>query len=266
MPPAFASAQRSRKVHVGVLTFLFASGLLFVQTAYAATPTDATALLRAAFDNWRARSSETTLVMTIHRPDWERHLSMKVWTRGDDEALARFTAPVMDAGNATLQSGGQTWLFNPKVNQVIKLPGSMLSQSWMGSDFSYNDLSKAEDVLKNYTHRILHSSSSGPHTVYTIESLPKAGAPVIWGKQVAKVRDDGILLEESYFDQDMKLVRTMSTERIARLDGREYPVMLTMHPAGEDARWTRVETTSGKFDLTLPDYLFTRSNLQNPRE
>ena len=227
---------------------------------------DADALLRAALDNWRAKSSQTVVVMTIHRPSWERHLTMKTWTRGHDEALVRFTAPAKDAGNATLKIGHQTWIYNPKLNQVVKLPASLLAQSWMGSDFSYNDLAKSEDILTEYTHAITRTTKSREHTVYTIEALPKPGAPVVWGKQEAKVRDDGIFLEETYFDQDMKPVRTMTTDKIGPLGGRDYPLALTMRPSGEPDRWTRVETTEGRFDIPVADYLFTRSNLENPRD
>lgn len=242
---------------------LFAAAIALAATASQAA--DATALLRAAFDNWRAQSSETTVSMTIHRPSWERHLSMKGWTRGEEEALVRFTAPAKDAGNATLKLGNQTWIYNPKLNQVVKLPASLLAQSWMGSDFSYNDLSKAEDILTEYTHRITASASADGHTVYTIEAIPKPGAPVVWGKQEAKVRDDGIFLEETFFDQDMKPVRTMTTDKIGPLGGRRYPLVLTMHPADKPGQWTRLETTEGKFNLPLADYIFTRSNLANPR-
>ncbi len=254
------------KRHFQRIVTIACFGTLALMGALApAMAADATALVRAAFDNWRAKSSETTVTMTIHRPNWERHLTMTGWTRGDNEALVRFTAPAKDAGNATLKLKTATYIFNPKLNQVIKLPASMLAQSWMGSDFSYNDLSKAEDLLTAYTHKIIATAEASGHTVYTIEALPKPGAPVVWGKQVVKVRDDGIFLEETFFDQDMKAVRRMTTDKIGTLGGRIYPVVLTMHPVAKPGQWTRIDTTAGKFDLSLPDYIFTRSNLQNPR-
>ncbi len=232
----------------------------------AAAAPSADALIKAAIDNWRAGSSRTEIAMTVHRPAWERSLKMTAWTRGDDDALVRFTAPAKDAGNATLKLGDDTWVFNPKLNQVIKLPASMMGQSWMGSDFSYNDLSKADDILTDYTHRILGAQSKGGHTVYSIQATPKPGAPVVWGKLVAEVREDGVLVGETYFDQDMKPVRTMTTDQIGPLGGRPYPKVMTMRPAGEPGKWTRIETTAGRFDLSLPGYLFTVSNLQNPRD
>jgi outer membrane lipoprotein-sorting protein len=227
---------------------------------------DATQLVRAAFDNWRANSSVAVMTMTVHRPSWERHMTMKGYTQGDEKALVRFTAPAKDAGNATLKVGNQTWVFNPKLNQVIRLPGSMMAQSWMGSDFSYNDLSKAEDLLNLYTHKIIATGSAGGHTVYTIEAIPKPGAPVVWGKQVAKVRDDGVFMEETFYDQNMQPVRVMKVDRIAPMGGRNYPVQITMHPTTKPGQWTRIVTEQAQFNVSLPGYLFTRSNLQNPRD
>lgn len=241
-------------------------GLLALGSAAAAPSPNAEALLRQVFDNYRSASSETSVAMTVHRPDWERHLDMKAWTRGQDDALVRFVAPAKDAGNATLKLDRDTWVFNPKLNQVIKLPASMMSQSWMGSDFSYNDLSKSEDILTQYTHRVTASQTSGGHTVWTIESIPKAGAPVVWGKVVLKVRDDDVFTEETFFDQDLKPVRRMLADRIGQLGGRVYPVVMTMHPLDTPAQWTQIETSEGRFNASVPEYVFTLSNLQNPRQ
>jgi outer membrane lipoprotein-sorting protein len=233
--------------------------------ALAATPS-ADAILRQAYENYRSTSSQSTVAMTVHRPDWERHMQMRAWTRGDNDALVRFMAPAKDAGNATLKISGDTWVFNPKLNQVIKLPASMLSQSWMGSDFSYNDLSKSEDIMTDYTHRLAGTSQAGGgHAVLVIEATPKPGAPVVWGKVALEVRDDYVLLGETFFDQDMKPARRMTVDRVAVLAGRPYPVSMTMHPLDQPAQWTRIETSDAKFNVALPAYLFTLSNLQNPR-
>lgn len=231
-----------------------------------ASAAEATALLRAAFDNWRSGSSQTEVTMTVHRPTWERKLSMKSYTRGNDDALVRFTAPAKEAGNATLKVGKNTWVYNPKLNQVVKLPASLLSQPWMGSDFSYSDLARSEDILNFYIHKIISQKSSGGRVLYTVQATPKPGAPVVWGKQVAKIRSDGILMEVTYYDQDMQPVRQMTTDKVRKLGGRNYPAVITMRAAGSTAKWTRLETTKASFDLALPDYLFTKSNLSNPRD
>ena len=230
-----------------------------------AAPPDAEAILRQAYANYRSAGSQSSVAMTIHRPEWERHMDLHAWTRGDDDALVRFTAPAKDAGNATLKLANDTWVFNPKLNQVIKLPASMMSQSWMGSDFSYDDLAKSEAILTDYTHAVTATAQADGHTVWTIDATPKPGAPVVWGKVALEVRDDYVLLGETFFDQDMKPARRMTADRVGLLGGRPYPVTMTMHPLDEADRWTRIETSGGQFDLDLPAYLFTLSNLQNPR-
>jgi len=249
----------------GLQLAFFLALLALTPVARAASTPDADALLRRTFDNFRANTSQATVGMTIHRPDWERSLEMKSSTRGDTDALVRFLAPPKDAGNATLKLATGTWVFNPKLNQVIELPASMMAQSWMGSDFSYNDLAKSTELLTEYTHRIVATSSEGGHTVWTIECDPKPGQPIVWGKVTLKLRDDYVLLEEVYFDQDMKPARTMTTDKIGPLGGRSYPLVMSMHPADTPGSWTRIETRDATFNLALPDYLFTLSNLQNPR-
>jgi len=227
---------------------------------------DPTQLIQRAFDNWRARSSYTEVTMTVHRPDWERSMSMLSWTRGDDDSLVRFTAPAKDAGNATLKLADAMWIFNPRLNQILKLPASMMAQSWMGSDFSYNDLARANDILTEYSHKLIGQQRVDGHLVYTVEALPKPEAATVWGKQVVRVRDDGVLLGEDYYDQDMQLVKSMQTRKVDQLGGRQYPVVMTMQKADKTGEWTRIQFQQGHFNVSLPDALFTKSNLRNPRK
>ena len=244
--------------------FMFVSALLLTSADAAVAP-DATALIKAAIHHWRGDSSYTEVAMTIHRPDWERSQVMVGWTRGDKDSLVRFTEPPGDAGNATLKLDQALWLFNPKLNQVIKLPYSMMGQNWMGSDFSYNDFAKSDQIVTDYTHRLVSTAQQDGHAVYTVECLPRPEAAVVWGKQVVKVRDDDVLLEEAFFDQEMKPVRTFETVKIAALGGRPYPVVMRMSSSAKPGQWTEMRYRKGIFNLALPDYLFTLSNLRNPR-
>src|ERR1700677_2651459 len=111
-----------------------AAGSLFAAQAFAASNADT--ILKRALDNLRGDTSLATGSMTIHRPDWEREVTIKSWTRGKTDSLSRSIAPPIDAGNATLDLDQNIWSFDPKLNQVIKLPASMMAQAWMGSDFS----------------------------------------------------------------------------------------------------------------------------------
>jgi len=234
------------------------------QKATAATP-DAQKLVKSAMDYWRSKTSYTEVVMSIHRPDWNRTMSMRGWTRGTTDSTIIFTSPRKDAGNATLKLVKTMWMFTPKLNQVIKLPASMMSQSWMGSDFSYNDLAKSDQIINEYTHKIVDTQQQDGHTVYTIESIPNADAPVVWGKEILRIRDDYILISEQFYDQDMKLVKQMETTKIGPLGGRNFPLAMRMTSLEEKDHWTELTNQVGHFDIKLPDYLFSLSNLRNPR-
>jgi len=226
----------------------------------------ARAILRAAFDNWRADSSHAVLEMTIRRASGTRNMTLESWTSGEKKALVRFTAPARDAGNATLQLGNSTYVFNPKLNQVIKLPASAMSQSWMGSDFSYEDLARSEKVIDDYTHRRVGTKRAGGHTIHVIQSVPKPRVPVIWGKEIVSVRDDGVLYSIAYYDQVGRRVRIMTADRISTVSGRPYPTVLTMRTDAKPGQYTRIKTMSAEFNMAVPGYLFTKSNLQNPRD
>ena len=239
-----------------------AAAMLLPNMALAQDPTQ---ILRAAFNNWRATSSHAIAEMTIRGSSGTRSLTMENWTQGSDKALVRFIAPARDAGNATLQDGRRTYVFNPKLNQVIQLPASAMSQSWMGSDFSYSDLTKTEELIDDYTHTLIGTSRSSGHTVYVIESVPKRGKPIVWGKQIVHVRADYVLLRQEFYDQSGNLVRTMVADRVSVLDGRPYPSQITMSSVATPGQYTRIVTQSAEFDVDIPSYIFTRSNLQNPR-
>ena len=103
---------------------------------------DAAAIIKAAMDQWRGTTSHSTMSMTIHRPDWERTMVMEGWTAGEKKSLVRVLEPKKDAGNGTLLIDNNMWTFSPKVNRVIKIPSSMMNQSWMGSDFSNKDIAR----------------------------------------------------------------------------------------------------------------------------
>jgi outer membrane lipoprotein-sorting protein len=157
------------------------------------------------------------------------------------------------------------WLYNPKINRVIKVPPSMMSQSWMGSDFSNNDLAKSDSLLTDYTHTITGTETHDGLTVYQIESTPKPQAPVVWGMQQLKIREDLIWLSQEFFDEDLESVKTMTTLAIQMLGGKLYPQIWRMHKTAESDRYTELIYTSLKFKPSLPDSLFTLTSLKKAR-
>jgi outer membrane lipoprotein-sorting protein len=239
--------------------------LLVPLTAQAAGE-DAKAIVKAAIDYWRDVSSYTVARMTIHRPDWERTVSMRIWTRGEKESLVRVTAPAKDAGNGTLLIKKEMWSYNPKINRVIKIPSSLMTQNWMGSDFSNNDLAKADDLITQYTHKLLQTTRHDGHTLYVIESTPLETAPVVWGREVVTVRDDYVVLGHDYYDQQGVLVKQLKTLELRPMGGKVVATRQRMQNMDKPGEWTDVAVTEARFGVSLPASMFTLSNLRNPRD
>jgi len=234
-------------------------------TAVPASTQDAREIVKRSIDNWRGLSSYGEMTMTIHRPSWERSMSMRGWTSGSKKSLIRVTAPKKDAGNGTLMVDNNMWSYAPKVNRVIKVPSSMMSQSWMGSDFSNKDVSRADDIVDQYDHALLATDEIDGHTVWTIESVPHEEAAVVWGKEVLRIRDDDVLLKQEFWDQDGVLVKTLESLEIGEMGGRTIALRQRMAKTETDDEWTEFSIQSMEFDIEISDNVFTRSNLQNPR-
>ena len=226
---------------------------------------DAREIVRAAWEHWRGTTSQGEMTMTIHRPRWERSMSMQAWTRGQKHSLVRVTAPRKDAGNGTLMIDDSMWTYSPKVNRVMKVPSSMMGQSWLGSDFSNKDVSRADTIVDQYDHALLEQEQSDGHTVYVIESVPHEDAAVVWGKEVLRVRDDNVLLNQDFYDQDGKLVKSLQTTKVGRMGGRVLALIQRMEKLESEGEWTEIVIESMAFDVDLPDSVFTRSNLRIPR-
>ena len=225
---------------------------------------DVEAIIESAWNQFRGLASISTVEMTIHRPNWERRMTLKAWTLGKTNSLIRIMAPAKDRGNGTLKKGRKMWLFNPKVNRVIPLPPAMMGQSWMGSDFSNNDLAKSDSLLKDYTHTIITTETDAGKTVYVIQSTPKPDAPVVWGMQKLRVREDHILLSEEFFDEDLQPVRIMTTSDIQMMGGRLFPKVWKMQKTGSVNEYTLLNHLSVEFLDQLPDRMFTLNYLRHP--
>ena len=220
-------------------------------------------LIAAAIDQTRGVTSYAEISMSVHRPEWQRTSSLVGWTRGRGDALIRFTAPARDAGNATLKQGEKMWTYTPKLNRVIRLPFSLMSRSWAGSDFSYNDLSRSDNLLHHYQLTLAGTEEADGHAVHTIEAVPFETAPVVWGKEDWVVRDDSVLLVQVFYDQDLVPLKRMETLEIGEMGGRTMPVRMRMSKLDEPDHYTEIVYRAVEFDLPLEDRMFTTFTLQS---
>ena len=208
--------------------YVIALSLLLSVTARA-EPVNAKQLVLNAMNHWRGTTSTARMTMTVHRPDWQRSMTIQSWSKGNNQSLVRVLEPKKDAGTSTLVDTNKMWIFSPKVNRIIKVPSSMMSQGWMGSDFSNKDISKSTDIIDQYDHSLKGVESVNGHTVYRIESIPHEDAAVPWGKEILYIRDDYVLLEQQFWGQDGTLIKTMKSLDIAEMGGRQVARIVRMN-------------------------------------
>ncbi|MFV1998232.1 MAG: outer membrane lipoprotein-sorting protein [Acidiferrobacterales bacterium] len=244
------------------IVFVLLSALVLPSTA---KTIDAATIIKAAMDQWRGTTSHTIMSMTIHRRDWERTMTLEGWTAGEKKSLVRVLKPKKDAGNGTLLIGNKMWTYSPKVNRVIKIPSSLMNQSWMGSDFSNKDIARSADIIDQYIHSLIRTETSNGSTIYVIQSVPKEDAPVVWGKEVLRIRGDYVLLEHTFYDQDMKPVKRMLTSKIGMMGGRMVAIQQRMTKSDTPNEYTEIKLITAEFDIKIPNNMFTLSNLRNPR-
>ena len=246
-----------------VIIALVAIGALFsLAIAQAEQTLNPATIIEASFNHYRGKASESEVEMVIHRPTWERRMRMVAWTKGTDKSLIRITAPAKDEGNGTLKNGSKMWTYNPKVNRVIKLPPALMSQSWMGSDFSNNDLAKSDSILNDYTHTLMATETHAGHKVFVVKSVPKPEAPVVWGMQVSKIRDDDVLISQEYFDEALVSVKRMTTQKIQMMGGRLFPKIWKMQETDQPEQYTLLHYHFLAFSDDMPERLFTINALK----
>lgn len=220
-------------------------------------------IVRKSDEKLRGLSSYSEMKMTIVRPDWTREIQMKSWTKGDDFALMLVTAPARDKGAAFLKRGKELWNWQPTIDRTIKLPPSMMLQSWMGSDFTNDDLVKQSSIVEDYTHKIVGEETVEGRITWKIEMTPKPDAPVVWGKLILWIdQEEYMQLKGQFYDEDGYLVNSMTGKSVKKLGGKLLPAVMEITPADKPGQKTIVEYLTLQFDQKLDEGYFSVQNMK----
>jgi outer membrane lipoprotein-sorting protein len=229
-------------------------------------PPDATAIVRRADQHLRGNTNDVEFTMKLVRPDWSREFSMKSWTKGTRYSLILVTAPARDKGTTFLKRGHEVWNWVPSVERVIKIPPSMMSQSWMGSDFTNDDLVKESSIVEDYTHTIVGDSTLEDRSCWKIEMIPKPDAAVVWGKVLIWIdKQDDLELRLEYYDEEGNRINVMRNSAIRTLGGRLIPTVMTMVPEDKPGHETVLTYEDARFDQPLDDSFFSEQNMKRVR-
>jgi outer membrane lipoprotein-sorting protein len=241
--------------------------LLFLPALAQAQDMTAKEIMKEAEDQWQGEeSSVSRMTMKIIRPTWQRTIKMKNWTKGRKYALTLVTAPANEKGQTFLKRENDMWHWMPSIGRLIKLPPSMMSEGWMGSDYTNDDILKESSIVVDYNHTIIGEESIDGHVCYKIELKPKPDAAVVWGKVIKWITKEHFLqLKSEYYDEDGELIRSELGSEIKTMDGRKIPTKIDIIPEEEEGKKTVIIMDEIKFNRNIPDSFFSQQNMKRVR-
>jgi outer membrane lipoprotein-sorting protein len=223
-------------------------------------------IIRQADEKFRGESSQGEMTMIIQRPTWSRTVSMKNWTLGNDYSIIYITAPAKEKGQVFLKRKKDMWNWVPNIERMIKIPPSMMMQSWMGSDFTNDDLVSQSSLVKDYTHKLIGEDTVDGYSCYKAELIPHDDAPVVWGKVIMWIsKNEYYWLKTKYYDEDNFLVNTEILSDIKKMDDRTMPTRMEMIPADEEGHKTIIIFDKMKFNIKLKESFFSQQNMKRIR-
>lgn len=242
--------------------FLLLAAVLFSALSFqtSLSPSD---IVRQAYYNQRSEAYSMKISMKVIRPNWSRELQFKTWSKGADYGMMVISAPAKDQGISFLRIRSEGWNFLPAIDRTVKISPSQMGQSWMGSDFTNEDLLKEASIVNDYTHRLLGEETLGGVDCYKIEALPKEEASVVWGKILLWIGKGDLLQRKAeYYDEDAALISTLSQSDFKVLGGKTFATTLQMVPSGKPGQKTLVTISAANFQETLQSNFFSTQQMK----
>jgi len=238
--------------------------IFFFGSALCGIAQDATEIVKKADNLMQGVTSQSEMEMTIIRPTWQRTIAFKSWSKGRDLSMTLITAPVKESGQSFLKLKNDMWSWNPTINRMIKLPPSMMSQGWMGSDYTNDDILKESSIVLDYTHSIIGAETLSGYDCYKIQLDPKENAAVVWGKIILWIsKAEFYELKAQYFDEDGNVVKTHILSDVKFMFDRKIPTRFEIIPADKSNQRTVVQILSSKFNIPLKDNFFSQQQMKS---
>lgn len=223
-------------------------------------------IIRRMEQQMRGESAELEMRMQIVRPRYTREMKMKTWTKGQLYSLVVITEPARDRGTAFLKRKKEIWNYVPNVDRTIKLPPNMMSQSWMGSDFTNDDLVRESSVIEDFDQRLIGSEKIDGVDCWVLEMIPKSGSSVVFSRVKVWIgKEDYLHRRSENYGDNGELVSVIENTNIRDVGGRKIPTRIEVIPQGKPGHRTVIEYVNVSFDKAIREDFFSLQNLKNLR-
>lgn len=199
----------------------------------------------------------------IVRPSWSREMQMKSWAFGSQYSMILITAPARDAGQVFLKSEKQVWNYVPKFGRVTKLPPSAMSQSWMGTDLSNDDLVRESNKTDDFKYTLKSDTIINGLKCYHLSLIPNEGTNIIWGRiELFIDKVDFITVRNEMYDEDDELVNVMNASGIKVISGVKIATRIEMIPMDKEGHKTVMTIVVLDTKSSFEEGFFTKQNMQ----
>ena len=216
---------------------------------------------------YRSENSQSDMSMPLVTEHWERTLTMETWSEGRDKTFIKVLSPARQAGSATLRIGSEMWNYLPNTNSTVRIPPSMMTGSWMGSDITNNDIVKEITYAADYTAEYITDTALTGEQVegqFYLKLTPKPSTAVVWSYIICAVSTEPVLpVWEKYYDQHDSLIKTVTYADVQTMSGRTIPTRMQVIPADKPDQSTTVTYSSAVFNEGVSNDIFTLDNLQS---
>jgi len=219
---------------------------------------DAKSIVKKADEKMRGTTMQSEMIIKTVRPTWSREMQCKTWMKGNSLALILILSPAKDKGISFLKRKKEVWNWMPALERTIKLPPSMMTQSWMGTDFTNDDLVKESSVVDDYDHTITGDTVIQNRDCFIIKMIPKPEAAVVWSKVIVCIdKKDFLELHSRFYDEDGKLINTMNCFDIKMMHDRIIPTRFEMIPADKTGHKTEMIYKNIQYNKPIEDNFFS---------
>ena len=220
-------------------------------------------IVRKANELMQGQTNESVMKMTIVRPAWKRSISFKTWSKGSKLSIALITDPAKEKGQSFLKRNNEIWNWVPTIQRMIKLPPSMMSQGWMGSDFTNDELLKESSLVEDYIHTLEGTEFINGIECYKIKFVPKPDAAIVWGAIMKWISKEAYFqLKSEYFDEENLLVKTELASDIKTMGNRKIPTHFELIPADKPGNKTILDMEMVIFNKPMEDGFFSQQNMK----
>ncbi|MBN1301478.1 MAG: outer membrane lipoprotein-sorting protein [Melioribacteraceae bacterium] len=220
-------------------------------------------IIERAEDLIKGKTAHGIIEMTVVTPDYERTLRMESWWEGNEKALIVIHSPRKEKGNKTLKIGNEMWNYLRNTETTIKIPPSMMLQSWNGSDFTNDDLVRESNLSEDYFQTLEGEEKLNDELCWKIILEPKPDAPVVWGKLIYWVRKDSYIpARVEFYDEKDKLMRFMNFSDVKKFGNRLVPSIWEMVNITKEGNLTKLKLIDMEFNIKISDRIFSFQELE----